>query len=306
MGVVIMTHIIQSLAPIRIGSTVLATDNLVLSLGAIEEASIHSGLLYPTARLVKGSNPRATFRAPFAAAYTLLGLGGYVANTLDIYLARYSAQVKSTASNHVKLALSTSASALVTITGVSVEQDGVLWADIACDFVSSNGITHPLVKTDDNDLATLSSQPVLHTNGPAKLANTIIDGVRGWSLDLQQQVDTIRTDGDLYPNAVVYRGAKPQLTVTFTDPTTLLGLSGMLGSEASTSTVVYAKQYSQATGEVIGGATAASLTIADGYINPDQLSAAIQGVATQSVTLYASNAASDTHPITVSLSATAP
>jgi hypothetical protein len=301
-----MTAILNTLAPIQIGTTVIPVMDVSLSLGAIEEGSIHSGQLFPTLRLIKGSAPQATFRAPFEAVYAIVGMGAYVATTFDIYLAKFASLVKSTSSDHQKLALSTSASALITIESVSVSQDGLLMAECRARYKSADGTTHPITRTVNNAMVALAAQPNIHTNGPAKLANTTVDGVRGWSVDLNHNVEELRSDGDLYPSEIIYKGSAPQVSIDFSDPLTALGTTGLLGLNASTTSIVYAKRYSTTTGEVVGGATAVSITMAGGYINPQDMAAAVAGVATQGVRIFASNGTADTNPLTVSVSATAP
>lgn len=301
-----MTAVLNTLAPIQIASTVIPATNVSLSLGAIEEASEHSGQLFPTLRLIKGANPEATFTAPFEAVYALVGMGGYVASQFDIYLAKFASLVKSTSSDHQKLALSTSAQALLTIESVQVAQDGLLLANVRARYKSADGTTHPITRTANNSLVALASQPNLHTNGPVKLANTTVDGVASWSVECNHKAESLRSDGDLYPSEIIYRGSAPQITVEFNDPLTVLGTTGMLGLNASTTTILYAKRYSTTTGEVSGGATAVSITMAGGYINPQDMAAAVAGVATQGVRIFAMNGTVDTNPLTVSVSATAP
>lgn len=301
-----MTAVLSTLAPIQLNATKLATRNVTLTAGVLNEQSWHSGQLYPTLQLVPGANPVVSFETPFAAAYSLIGMGAIQVTTLDIYFAKYlSTGVKSTSTDHTKVSLAASAVGIAVISNISVSQDGLLVATVEITLQSSNGTTHPMSPSTGSIIA-LDAQPTLHTSGGCKLANTTTDGVTGWSIDMGQRIQSIRSDGDMYPTVVAYSGGNPSLTLQFDDVATLLAAIDLVGETASTTTIVYGRPYSTTTGIVSTGATAVSITLAGGLIIPDSFTASLDGKAACSIVLKPAGSSIDAHPLTVALNATAP
>jgi len=301
-----MSAVLSSLGPLQINGSTYPVLNINMPFAVISEASEHSGQLYSTATLISGANPTMTAQMPFRAAFDLIGFGALAVTSVGVFLSKYAATgLKSTDTDHRRFALASSAKGLATITGVSVAQDGLLLADIEITFSSADGTTHPL-SPGTAALPALSAQPVLHTVGPAALANTVRDGVSAWSVSLNQRVSGIRSDGDLYPQTLAYTGGVPEIAATFQDADTLMSVLGAIGIGASTTTVLYAKQYDATTGLVVGGATAVSITLAGGYIAPETLAAAHAGVATYEVRILPAGTTPDVHALTVATNATAP
>ena len=309
-----MTIRLNSLGPLKINTTVLPIVSGSLALGTVQEPSEHSGQLFPTLQLIRGQIPQLTAQIPFRAAYDLIGFTALDVTACEIYYARYTdaddagAQgIKSTGTDHTYFDLATDAGALAVITGVSVAQDGLLLADIQVTFRAPDATTHPLVKNTDGTLPTLSTQPVIHTMGPVQLQGTVYDGIQDWSLDLAQVVEPVRTDGDLYPTTVLYRGGTPSFSVTTNNIQDTLANLDLIG-ETAASSIFYARQHDTTTGIVVGGATAISMTVARGVITYDTVDAAQQDLASAPLTItpVAAPATADTHPVVVSTGATAP
>lgn len=301
-----MTTVYNAMGPVKINTTTVPVIDIQQSLAHVIEPAEHTGQLYPMVQLVRGSEPRFTLTMPFAAAYALIGMGSLQVTALDVWFAKYAATgAKSTAADSRKVSLDTDQTALATITSVDVTQDGLLTASVDVVCRSDDGQTNPLT-VGTGTLPSLSSQPTLHTLGPVALQGTAIDGVQGWSIDLGQRIVTERTDGDLYPTVVAYRGGAPSITVDHASVENVLAVLDLIGEAASTDTVLYARQHSATTGLVVGGATAVSITLAGGYVHPDTITASQDGVATPSIVMLPQATTVDVHPLTVSTTATAP
>jgi hypothetical protein len=297
---------IHSLGPVKINTTTVPVLDIQQSFAHVIEPAEHTGQLYPMLQLVRGSEPRLTLTMPFAAAYDLIGMDSLQVTALDVWFAKYTDQgVKSTSTDHRKLTLDTDQTALAAITSIDVAQDGLLTASVDVVCRSDDGQTHPLTP-DTGSLPTLSSQPDLHTLGPVELQGTAIDRVQGWSIDMGQRIETVRTDGDLYPTVVAYRGGAPTITIDHASVENVLSVLDLIGEAASTDTVLYARQHSATSGLVVGGATAVSITLAGGFVHPDSITASQDGVASPSIVMLPQATTVDTHPLTVSTSATAP
>lgn len=301
-----MTAVLSTLAPIQINSTVLATRNVSITYAVTNEPSVHSGQLFPTLQLVPGADPEVTFETPFKEAYDLIGFTALQATTLDVWFAKFATTgVKSTSTDHSKMSLNTSCKALCMIDSVSVAQDGLLVATVRCVIQANDGMTAPMV-AGTGTLITLAAQPTLHTNGPVNLTGTTTDGVSDWTIDMGQRVQLDRTDGDLYPTVVSYTGGSPQINVNFQDVATLMAALDIIGEDASTTTVCFARPFSATTGIVGTSATAVSVTLAAGLVIPETAEAGVDGRATYALRCTPAASSGDTHPLTVATNATAP
>ncbi len=301
-----MTAVLNSLGPISINSTTYPVLSIDQQFATIVEPAEHTGQLYPHLQLIRGAVPQLTVTMPLQAAYDLVGLKSLSVTAMDIWLAKYGSDgAKSTSTDHRKLSLDTGQTALATITTISVAQDGLATADVQITCRSSDGQTHPLV-AGTGTLPTLSAQPTLHTMGPVALQGTAIDGAAGWSIDLAQTVQPERSDGDLYPTVVAYRGGSPTISVDHNSPENIMAVLDLIGESAGANTVLYARRHDTSTGLVVGGATAVSITLADGWITPESVAAAQDGLASIPLSIAPQTDTVDVHPLTVSTSATAP
>ena len=303
-----MTQILSSLAPTRVNSTVLAIRDLRVSFGVMSSPSIHSGQEFPSVITVPGAKPFITFRTPFAAAYTLIGMKSLQVTNLDVFLSTFASTFgKSAASDHQELALTASALGIATITGLSVSRGGILFADVRIDYLSSNGTAHPITRTVNNAMITLAAQPTLHTIGPVVIDTVSYDGLTDFSIDLGQKVVVEEPcDGGSYPTIACYIGGEPTISISHDDPITLGGILTTAGLSPATSMILYAKQFSATTGAIVGGATAVSITAALTRIHPLETAANQDEVAKMSAQAIPFNDGTGTHPLAVSLSATAP
>jgi hypothetical protein len=300
-----MPAIVYSLAPARLGATVVPVERIGFSAGVIANPHQHSGNEYPTMVAIPGATPRITLTVPFRAAYDVLGLGINVLATMDVYLAKFASLTRASGSVHTKWGLSSSCSAAAIITGASVNQDGLLMAEVEIYPLSNNGTTHPLTRTDNNALPSLASQPILHTLGPVSINGTVIPGLQSAGLELGQRLQVDRTDGALYPLLATRIDAAPRITATHADPVTMYGqLGSLLGADITSNVVAYFRQHGSS-GVTDTGSTAVSITVASGRVLPLEVATSQGAVATLGLDIHGLSSGA-THPFAVSVSATAP
>jgi len=296
---------VHSMAPCQIASTVVPVERVSFSGGVITEPHQHSGNEFVTLIRTSGATPRIRLSMPFRAAYDLLALGVNELSAFHLYLAKFAALIRATGSVHTRWSLSTNAKAAAMITGWSVNQDGILLADVEIvPLAATGGTAHPLTRTDNNALLALASQPTVHTLGPVSINGTVIPGLTASSVDLGQNLVPQRTDGALYPVIAPRVDAAPRMTLTHADPRALLaGLGDLLGS--SVAVVAYYRQYAAADGTIDTGATAVSVTAASCRITPIDMDVGQGEVATIGFEV-AGLSSTSTHPFAVAVNATAP
>lgn len=291
------------MAPLKVNSTVLAIKSATIGAGIIKEVDKHSGNLYGTLVRISGAEPVMTAQVPFAAAYSLIGFGSLAVTTLEFWLATFSSYERLTTGN--KYDLNTSCTAMATITGWSVDQDGLLLADVSFTLISNDEGAHPL-KAGSGTLPTLASQPALHTLGPLVTNGTQLDGQASAGASLNHEIRAYRGDGAKYPTAAARLGGMPQLTAVLNAPVATLTEIGLLGADISANVVQYFRAYDATTGEVEDSAgSGVSITVASGHIAWEDLSSQMQDVPTIGLTVEGLSTSS-THPFAVSLSATLP
>lgn len=301
-----MPALLHSLAPAKFGSTVVPIKSFTVSAAIIAMLDKHSGNEYATLVKVPGAEPRIRISMPFRPAYDLFGFGVYKATTLEVYLAKFIDFARTATSTHTKWALATNALAAVIMTGISVDQDGDLMAEIEAVLLSPSATLHPLAKTDDNGLPTLSSQPSLYTLGPISINGTVRQGLMSAGVDLGQALDIKRHDGNRYPLLAGRLGGAPRMFGEHGDPVTLLGALGLLGTDITSNLIQYYRKYDATTGVVSDDAgSAVSLTMASGRIHPTDFGTSQLEVSRSGFEAWGLSATS-AHPVAVSTSATVP
>lgn len=294
---------INSTGPITIASTTIATLGWSFSPDIVRAVQMHSGLPYPTAEVISGSNPRVTFRCFFQDIYALTGLTILSATTFSVYMSVYASLIRDAASNHLRLALSSSCTAAIQITGVSTDQDGVLIADVEAVLLANTSTAHPFTITTNNAMPALTAEPIKHTLGPLVVDAAGIPAVQSASLSLSPNLQVSRSDGDLYPRVAAQTQGNPVLTIGHKDPKALLATLGLDGL-ASTSVVQYFRRFDATTG-VAGASNGVSFTIASARLSPTELQTEPGAIASQGIQITAMSS-STTHPVVVSTSATVP
>lgn len=266
------TALIYSLAPLKLNTTVLAVSNLSVSPDIMANPLRHSGNLFPSVISVPGATPQVKFSTPFAEAYTLIGFGpGPLKCTVaEIYFAKFVDATRSASSVHAALKLAASALGFAYITGASVDSNGVLMADVTVMFISSDGITHPLVRSDNNALPTLAAEPVLYSLGPMVVNGTTVAGEASCNLNMGPQMQSLMSDGDLYPKTCVMLGYDRIMTVDFKDPVTAWTTLTLIGAHITANVIQYFRQYN-ATTQVKSASNGLSITVASGRVIPDAI-----------------------------------
>lgn len=306
-----MSATIRSLAPLKIGTTVLGVERIGLPFGVLNQVRSHSGNQYPSIVATPGANPRITFRSPFKDAYSLIGLTALSVSVFELYLATFGSVVRDSGSTHAKIALNANggaAGAVVQATGWSINQDGVLMLDCEALLLSFDGLINPLADpTTNNALPSLAGEPLLHTLGPMTLndgSGIPLPGLISHSGALGQKLEALRHDGMPYPYKAVRKGGQPQLRATHVDPIALMAKVGYLGVNATQNFVQYFRSFASDTG-IVNSANSISLTMASHKATPDTLDCEHLGTARMGVILDGLSA-NNTHPIAVSTSASTP
>jgi hypothetical protein len=297
-----MTLSLSTMAPTNLNGTVLATTDLTLSPNVAETMFKHSDNQYASVISVTGATPVVSFSTPLKPAYDLIGLTILKLTAFDHYLAKFTDYAKDATSTHVKYALDVGATAIAAITGINASQGGIAMAQVTVMLLSStNGMTHPLVRTANNALPNVASEPALHTVGPISINGTRIDGTRSISGTLGQAIQTPAHDGELYPRNGSFLMADPVFTVQHEDPRTLAETLTLIGVNASSNIVMYFRAFS---GNV-AAATGISFTVANGRAMPDTINTSQGQIATGGMRVIATSA-NDTHPWAVNTGATLP
>jgi hypothetical protein len=297
---------LATLAPLKLGTTVLPVRNWSLDPGLRSELDINSGHGYATAHRLNGANPRLQATVPFRAAYDLLGRTVNNFSVMEAYLTRYSSTtlLPLGSTSHPKFSLSASCYAAVWISGVTCSPDGVADAIVEILPISNNGTTKPVEYSNAGTLPTLAAMPVLHTLGPISTGGTVRTGVAGMSVDFGLDVKAETSDGGQYPIAVAQVQAMPSMTVEHADPyalTTALDLDG----SSVTQVILYLRQYNATTKIIDSGATAVSFTSTGrNMISP--ISAGQGEYARTGISIACVSSDGTTHPIAIAINATAP
>ena len=301
-----MPTAIYSLAPARIGSTVVPVKSVTVSPAIISEQDIHSGNPFPTLVRVSGAQPKMTITMPFAPAWAAIGtFDVFKVSVLDIYFAKFLNYIRDPGAVHQKFGLSGTSAAALLITGISVDQDGDLNATVEVTPVSDGSFTNPIALT-TGALPTLAGQPLLYTLGPVSINGTVIPGLTSAGADLAQQLIVQRSDGSKYAMAAGRMSATPRLFGEHADPGAIAAAITMDGANITANVIQYFRAYNSTTGVVDNAASSGcSLTVAAGRIHPTDFSVT-QGAIAKSGFEFLPLSSTTTHPIAVSVTATVP
>jgi hypothetical protein len=293
-----------SAAPLTLGSTTLAADDLGLSPSVDSQVFRHSGNLFPSVSVIPGAEPRFRFKTPFYEAYAAIGLKSTKFTTCNLYFAKFVDAVRQTSGVHRRYALASSAIAHATIKGANVSTNGILMADVEIVFLSADGTTHPWSTSDAASLPSLSAEPALRTMGPATINGTTTAGYSSCALDLGNELVAFKSDGDLYPRVAAYTGGSPTFTMEHQDPATLYSAIGLTGAALTSNFIWYARDYSTSTHLAL--ATGLSFTVANAHVIPVDLSAGTGGIARGGLRIGAALSTDTTHPVVVATGASVP
>ncbi len=296
--------LIYSMCPVKLNSTVLAAADVRLAPNNNTQGFRHSGNPFDSVDVLSSAMPRITFKTPIKDALATIGTGLLVLTNLDVMIAKFSATTYAKESTSVHSKWNATVGCAY-ISGWSVSSNGICLADVEAVPLSTNGTTHPLARTDNNALLTLSAEPLLHTLGPISINGSVITGLDSISVQFGHMLDVRLSDGDLYPRTAALLAGAPSISGVHVDPATLLTTLSLIGVPINGSSIIsYLKSF-DATTQLVSTADAISATMAKGRILVDDLTNG-QNIATKSNFRIMPLSVSTTHPIIISTSATAP
>jgi hypothetical protein len=302
---------LAGLAPARMGTTVVATEGLMVSPDIATQAFQHSGNEYPSVMQVLGAAPRSRFSTPFAEAYAAFGnsLKPKEFTAWDIYFATFAAGLRGSTAVHVKIALTASCKVFAFIKSISCRnRGGPCMAEVEAVYLSNTGLAHPWTRTDNNALPALLAQPVPLTMGPASIDGAVYAGEMDFSIDFGHEVlvgvDGSPGDGLLYPTVAQFIGGKPVFTAAHGDPMSILTELGFTGEAIDADSFIQYMRTVDASSQLVGS-TGYSLTMAKGRVVPvdfgaDTMRAARGGFRVEPLSI------DDTYPIIVASGAAVP
>lgn len=296
---------LYSLSPIKLNTTVLAVANLNRSPDNDIRPQGHSGNLFPSIMTHPSALPRFQFRTPFLAAFNLIGFGVLKLTALEVYMAKFVDFARSSSAVHRKYSLASNALACAVITGVSVEKNGVAWANVEVFCLSADGLAHPLAEVDNASLPTLSGEPALHTLGPIKVNGTTLGGVASLSMDLGQNYTLEMSDGDRFARDIILLGGAPTISGMFDSPEVAESTLTQLGVAFSSNFVAFFRAFDATSGLIDTGGAGISLTMASGKVIPMPVNTEYGQIAKGGFTAYGLSSTA-THPVAVNSSATVP
>jgi hypothetical protein len=295
--------LIYSLAPATLNSTTLGIANLKVSPSILKMMYRTGGNEFPSVHAVTGATPAFSFQTPYYEAYNLIGLKSLKLTTANVYLAKFVDAIRSSSSVHTKYALASSATGFACIRSIAGQLNGIVMANVEVMLLSSDGMTHPWVPTQNNALPSLASQPALRTIGPTTVNGTTIAGTSSVNIDLAPSMEAVTSDGDLYPRVCAYKGGDPVINIEHGDPETLRTTLGFTGTAITANVVQYFKTIDPTT--QIALTTADSLTVAGGRVLPHDIDTDNLQIARGGMTVDCLSSSS-THPIVIATGATAP
>jgi hypothetical protein len=295
--------LIYSSSPCKLNTTVMAATDLRLSANIASQVYQHSGNLFPSVAVLSGAIPRIAFKTPIKDALTVIGTGLLALTNLDFMLAKFSNStfIKATTSVHTKWNAS---SGCAYISGWSIGQGGICLADVDVVPLSTDGTTHPLTRSDNNAMLTLSSEPILHTLGPLSVNGSVITGLNQLSVAMNHTLDVRVSDGDLYPRNAALLAGSPTITGEHLDPATLLTTLSLIGVNISANVIAYWKSFDVTT-QIVSTANSVSAAIASGRIVAENIDAGQNNPAKSAIHVIPLSSTA-THPLVTSIAATAP
>jgi hypothetical protein len=291
-----MTQKILELAPGSLNGTKLAIEDLTVGPGVARTLYSHSGNRFASILNVEGGDRTISFRTPFWGAFSLIGFSRLKLTSYAFYLSRFLDMIKDPASVHTKFANPTNGTGMAVIAGASVNQRGVLMADISVvPLYEPTGMTDPIAITHNNAPFTLDSEPVLHTLGPCVVEGERLDGIKSSGFNLNHGYTAEPSDGELYPRTADLMSGEPQLVADHEDPATLLTELGLNGVPLSSGAIWYYRAYSAG----LVSSTGISITAASGRCFAQDMAARHRARARQGVVVDALSSSDGTHPLAV-------
>lgn len=300
--------LISSLAPCSLTpqggeATTLATELVGITWGIKNTLHHHSGNVYPTLVVIPGADRRVRLSAPFLDTFNLLGVGLTQLSAASFYLAAFADFNRESGSNHQMISLTSECVAGAEIVGWNVSQDGILYATVDIVFLSNDGQTDPITITEDQDLPSISGSPTLTTLGPVSFSGNIVSGVSNMGGQMGTTPAILKTDGDFFPRTAARLQADPVLTLTHSDPATLIQTLTADGISIAYNTIAYFRDFDD---NGVVSNTGISITLAAGRIIPHGPDANQGEIATTGVDLLGISADGGANPLVIATNVSIP
>ena len=177
-----------------------------------------SGGIDPAALFFTGAQPSATFQTNDVSG-VVTGIharnGLYVNNgTIAIpYNLRANGGTFAAAGNHHRIRGSYGLTVINSITANHGDQDGAM-VDLATTFVSSDGMTAPVV-VDDGQTLQAQAYNASHSLGPQYVNSSLLSSVVGITITAGITTELETTDGNLFPREVHITRVQPVIDIRF-------------------------------------------------------------------------------------------
>ena len=182
--------------------------------------------------------------------------------------------VRASGASHLKLTVNEGILVPITIRA-GMDEPASIDLEATCSYDGSND---PIVIADSQSLSGSPAVGELFTVGPVKINGTTLEGIQDATIDLGIQVLAQRGDGQVWPTYVAIMSRRPSIRVRTTDVVSLdtFGLSG--AAQGATDSVVYFRKVSEGGTRVADGtAEHISLTIDEGHISVEDVTAGQDG-----------------------------
>lgn len=261
----------------------------------------HSGRLFESSILHAGGGAGITVTVPVRFAMDTFGLGvtSFSAGKQFCYTFDSDGKHQSGANN---VAWSAASGGRAVITRIGADQKGVVWAQVQIIPFAADDRAYPWVRSDDETIPALASEPVLNTLALMANGGVKVGGLRNLQIDLGQNLRPLQVDGRRYAREALYRGGTPRITGAHTGVLDLQAVAGEEGVAVS-DLDFYLRENDPTNGTL--KETGIELAVAEGWLYPVELDltqdvAGAQGFAVTPLS------DSDTHPIAYTASATIP
>jgi hypothetical protein len=299
---------LTTMAPMRVGATIIPVENVTLETGEMQEEIRHSGLPFAGGLIVPQRMHSLRFRTFFKTAYDLIGLKLTQFTVLEWYHRGYASSLPAATGD--KWSLKTGAIAVCEIQGVSEGTGGVIMADCVAYLLSGGaltGVEDIVERTASQTILTVVAEPTYHVRGPIQIGAVKVDGVSSFSLETGNRVlGNAPTDGRTYPESLIYDGGSRRINIGVDSLAKFyetLGWDGAaIGVTGLTSVIVYLREIDR---KGVAKDTGASMTIGKGRITVASGQQSIGAIDSGSVMIHGTNEALDqTDPVTIAWNAT--
>ena len=299
-----MTLNVTGMSPITLDSTTLAISDLAFTPDIVSIPFRHSGNEFPSIGAKPGARPAFRYRTPWLAAYAYFGLKLKISSIVNIYFANFTAGLRTpTTASNTALQVNNGCTGCSYIDGFSIDQFGLVMADVVTLMLSKDGITHPFQQVAAQVLPVLGSQPALSTMGPYQLNAVRKDGARSLGFRQNAIVYSPINDGDSYPRLADWMGASPQFMIDHEDALQMVTDLTLMGLNIATNAVIWLADLDPTT--FLRKTTGTSLTVTAGNVMVKSVPWNLNSASKASVVVE-SLSSTGVHPVTVATGAALP